>query len=73
MILNGPALIVLCHCHSEIHIQNSVLGVSGVNVFYSVVGLTARPATQSALQQQKLKLEKGISFPAAKVVISKTC
>lgn len=46
--------------------NNNILGVSSVNVFYSVIDLAEYAATQSDLQQQKLKLEKGISFPADK-------
>lgn len=41
-------------------------GVNSVNVFYSVIELAECTETQSDSQQQKLKLEKGISFPVDK-------
>lgn len=46
--------------------RNGIWGVSGANVFYSVIDLAERAAIQPASHQQKLKPEKGISFPPDK-------
>lgn len=46
--------------------MKNILGVSSVNVFYSVIELAEYTEIQSESQQQKLKLEKGISFPVDK-------
>lgn len=46
--------------------KTRIFGVSSVNAFYSVIDLAECAAMQSDSQQEKLKLEKGISFPADK-------
>lgn len=46
--------------------KSNIFGVSSVNVFYSVIDLAECTEMQSDSRQQKLKLEKGISFPADK-------